>query len=332
MNLVSNSSGDITTSKNVTFDLKSLKIPDRVKKRKRVANFIMERVLQLAALLAIVTIFLIFVFVFKEALPIFTNPEIRNEAGLKDLFGAGAWQPVSDYPKYSLIPLIIGTLKVTIIAILFATPLALGAAIFTTQFAPKRLKEAIKPIIEILAGIPSVVMGAFALLVLATVLQKIFGCTMRLNAINAGIALGLAIIPTIYSVADDALLAVPKSFVEAAYALGATKSQTIFRVIIPSAIPGIFAGFMLGLGRAIGETMIVLMASGNAAIQSINFLLSTRTLSATVAAELGEVVFGDAHYSVLFFIGALLFILTFIVNFSANLLVQRFKDKLAGVR
>lgn len=297
---------------------------------RRVVNFILERLLQLAALLAIAIIFLIFIFIFKEALPIFTNPEIRVEVQIKKLLSPGVWQPVSDYPKYSLIPLILGTLKVSFIAIILATPLALGAAIFTAEFAPKRLREGIKPMIEILAGIPSVVMGAFALLVLATALQKTFGWTMRLNAINAGIALGFAIIPTIYSVADDALRAVPGSYVEAAYALGATKSQAILRIILPVALPGIFAGFMLGLGRALGETMIVLLASGNAAIQSFNILLPTRTLSATIAAELGEVVFGSAHYSVLFFIGVLLFTITFIVNFSANLMMECFKNKLSG--
>lgn len=303
-----------------------------MKLRAKVANALMERLLQGAAFAAIVTIFLIFVFIFKETLPIFTSPEIRSEVGLKALFSPGVWQPVSDYPRYSLFPIILGTLKVSVIAILFATPIALGAAIFTAEFAPKKLKEVIKPVIEILAGIPSVVLGAFALLVLATVLQNIFHWTMRLNAVNAGIALGLALIPTIYSVADDALRAVPGSYLEAAYALGATRSQAITRILLPVALPGIFAGFMLGLGRAIGETMIVLLASGNAAIQTLDVTLSTRTLSATVAAELGEVVFGDAHYSVLFMIGVLLFVMTFVVNFIANLMVERFKAKLAGSR
>jgi len=303
-----------------------------MKLRTRVADFIIERMLQLAALVAIATILLIFVFIFKESLSIFTSPEIRSQVNLKGLFSPGVWQPVSDHPRYSLIPLILGSLKISVISIVFATPIAIGAAIFTAEFAPKKLKEAIKPVIEILAGIPSVVMGAFALLVLATVLQKIFHWTMRLNAINAGIALGFALIPTIYSVADDAMRTVPGAYVEAAYALGATRSQTIFRILLPVALPGIFAGFMLGLGRAIGETMIVLLASGNAAIQSLSPIVSTRSLSATVAAELWEVVFGDAHYSVLFFIGALLFIITFIVNFFANFMVQRFKDKLAGRR
>lgn len=303
-----------------------------MKKRTKVADFLMERALQVAAFVAILTIVLIFVFIFKEALPILTKPEIRTEASIRNLIASDAWQPVSDNPRYSLLVLVLGTVKISVISMLFATPIAIGSAIFTSQFASRRLREAIKPAVEILAGIPSVVIGAFALLVLATALQKIFGWTMRLNALNAGIALGLALIPTIYSVADDALRAVPGSYREAAYALGATRSQALSKIILPVALPGIFAGFMLGLGRAIGETMIVLLASGNAAIRSLSPLLSTRTLSATVAAELGEVVFGDAHYSVLFFIGALLFILTFIVNFVANFLVQRFNDRMAGKR
>ncbi|MCX5866202.1 MAG: phosphate ABC transporter permease subunit PstC [Proteobacteria bacterium] len=302
-----------------------------MKRGERITNSILEGGLKLSALLAIFLIFLIFIFIFKEALPIFTNPGVRSEVDLRDLFASSVWQPVSDHPRFSLLPLFLGTLKLSLIAILFATPLALGAAIFTAEFAPRALKETIKPGIEILAGIPSVVMGAFALLTLASVLQGIFGWTMRLNAVNAGIALGLAIVPTIYSVADDALRAVPGSFREAAYALGSRRNQAIFRVIIPVALPGIFAGFMLGLGRAIGETMIVLLASGNAAILSLDPALSTRSFSATIAAELGEVVFGSTHYAVLFFIGALLFVITFIINLIANLVVERFKVRLAGV-
>jgi len=302
-----------------------------MKKGERITNAILEGGLKLSALLAIFLIFLIFIFIFKEALPIFTDPEVKAEVGFLGLFTSSAWQPVSDHPRFSLLPLFLGTLKLSVIAIVFATPLALGAAVFTAEFAPRAWKEAIKPVIEILAGIPSVVMGAFALLILASVLQNLFGWTMRLNAVNAGIALGLAIVPTIYSVADDALRAVPGSFREAAYALGARKNQAILRVIFPLALPGVFAGFMLGLGRAIGETMIILLASGNAAILSLDPTLSTRSFSATIAAELGEVVFGSAHYSVLFFIGALLFVITFIINLIANLVVERFKIRLAGV-
>ena len=229
-----------------------------MKRGERITNSILEGGLKLSALLAIFLIFLIFIFIFKEALPIFTNPGVRSEVDLRDLFASSVWQPVSDHPRFSLLPLFLGTLKLSLIAILFATPLALGAAIFTAEFAPRALKETIKPGIEILAGIPSVVMGAFALLTLASVLQGIFGWTMRLNALNAGIALGLAIVPTIYSVADDSLRAVPGSFREAAYALGATKLKMIARVILPQAFSGILTGAILSVSRGAGEVAPIL--------------------------------------------------------------------------
>jgi phosphate transport system permease protein len=181
-----------------------------------------------------------------------------------------------------------------------------------------------------LAGIPSVVLGFFALIVLASIIHSIFNFTFRLNAINAGIALGLAVIPIIYTISEDALNAVPRQYREASLALGATPWQTAWTVALPAAMPGIFAGMVLGFGRAVGETMIVLMASGNAAIISWNFGESIRTLSATIAAELGEVVFGSPQYHALFFIGALLFIVTFFINLSGALYVERLKIKLTG--
>lgn len=213
---------------------------------------------------------------------------------------------------------------------LFAIPLGVGAAIYSAEFASKRMREIIKPTIELLAGIPSVVLGFFALIVLASVLQKIFGFTYRLNAINAGIALGLAVVPIIFTLAEDAMTAVPKSLREAAMALGANPWQVSFTMVLPAAMPGIAAGIVLGFGRAIGETMIVLMASGNAAITSASFTDSIRTLSATIAAELGEVVFGSAHYNVLFFIGALLFVFTFIVNLGGEMILSRLKERFQG--
>jgi phosphate transport system permease protein len=192
------------------------------------------------------------------------------------------------------------------------------------------LRELIKPTIELLAGIPSVVLGFFALIVLATWIQDRFDLDYRLNVINAGIALGLTVIPVVFTVSEDALSAVPRSFRNASAALGATPWQTAWRVVLPAALPGVFAGLVLGFGRAMGETMIVLMASGNAAITSWNFTESVRTLSASVAAELAEVVFGDPHYHVLFFIGTLLFVITFILNWIGTVTVARLRRRLAG--
>jgi phosphate transport system permease protein len=192
------------------------------------------------------------------------------------------------------------------------------------------LREIIKPTIELLAGIPSVVLGFFALMVMATFFQDLFGYPVRLNAFNAGIALGLAIIPTIYSVSEDALNAVPRSLREASMALGANNWQTASRVVLSVAMPGILAAVILGVARAIGETMIVLMAAGNAALISPNMFDSVRTFSATIAAELAEVVFGSAHYHTLFFIGSILFLITFFFNIASNGVVKRLQKKLSG--
>lgn len=288
----------------------------------------------------IAALVLIIVFVTKEAVPLFTQAEHRHEASLSKMFTpqlvregkppAFVWQPVSKVPKVSMVPLFIGTLKVTLVAMLLALPLGIASALFVAEFASRRLRELLKPTIELLAGIPSVVLGFFALMVLASWLQDTFELPSRLNSLVAGIAMALAIIPVVFTVTEDALAAVPKSYREASLALGATRWETSWRVVLPAAAPGVLAAAVLGFGRAIGETMIVLMASGNAAIVSPSVLDSTRTLSATIAAEMGEVVFGSPHYSVLFFIGVQLFIFTFVLNLIAASWVKRMVRRSTG--
>jgi phosphate transport system permease protein len=312
----------------------------KFKPKSRIKEFLGEKFIVINASVALIAIILIFVFIFKEAIPIFTDPEIKEEASVekmtfKQVYYEGrdakwSWQPNSDTPKYSLFPLLIGTVKAAIIALLFAAPLGIGAAVYSSEFANKKMREFIKPIIEILAGIPSVVLGFFALILLATFLQKTLGLTFRLNALNAGIALGVAIIPIIFTIAEDAMTSVPNTLRNAATALGANKWQVSLTMVLPAALPGIAAGLVLGFGRAVGETMIVLMASGNAAIISTSMVDSIRTFSATIAAELAEVVFGSAHYSVLFFIGSILFIFTFIINLGGDMVLSRVKTKIQG--
>jgi phosphate transport system permease protein len=259
----------------------------------------------------------------------YTESENRKAMGT---FLSVDWQPVSENPRYGLIPLFFGTLKVTLIAILFAAPISILAALYTAMFAPKRIREYIKPAVELLAGFPSVVIGFFALMILASFLQDLLGYSGRLNAFVGGIAMALAAIPVIYTLTEDALSAVPKTYMEASLGLGASLRQTAFSVILPAATPGIFAAVLLGIGRVFGETMIALMATGNAALTTMNPFDSIRTLSATIGAEMAEVVFGDTHYSVLFLIGSLLFIFTFILNALAefyfrNRLIRRFQGK-----
>jgi phosphate transport system permease protein len=242
------------------------------------------------------------------------------------------WQPVSAVPKYNIVPLIIGSLKVTLISLMIAVPMALAAALYVSQLARPRIRELAKPMIELLAGIPSVVLGFFALIVMATVLQRVLGYQSRLNALCAGVALAFAVIPVVFSIAEDALTSVPDSYVQAALALGASKWKAAIQVVLPAALPGVFAAVALGFGRAIGETMIVLMASGNASIVSASLFDSARTITATIAAELGEVVFGSAHYRILFLIGVLLFAVTFLTNLLADVVMHRLRQNLEGKR
>lgn len=377
---------------------------ESLKKQFRFSEFLAEKVISLVAFLSIAIIFLIFIFVFKESLPLFSfgktekvTTEIQGTSDVKvesydggetateqiqpETYGAPAeelepesygaptedlspetatdqevvidekitenkegadktwstffsteWVPVSDNPRFGLIALLIGTLKVTIIAMLIAGPLAILAAVYTSCFASNRRKEIIKPIIEMLAAFPSVVIGFFAMMVLATFFQDIFGYDSRLNAFIGGVAMALAAIPIIYTISEDALSAVPKTFTEASLALGASKAQTAFFVILPAATPGIFAAILLGIGRVFGETMIALMATGNAALLSANPFESVRTFAATIGSEMAETVFGETHYSVLFFIGSLLFIFSFILNAVAEFyvkgkLIKKFQGK-----
>ena len=309
-------------------------------RRRRIREGVIEGLVTLVALTGIAAVVLIFVFVGREALPLLTDAGIRGEASLAKMFlpqqiregrpPEFMWQPVGEVAKYSMIPLFVGTLKVTAVALLFAVPLGIAAAVYTSEFAPRRVRGTMKPVIELLAGIPSVVLGFFGLMVLATWLQDAFGLTSRLNAVVAGIAMALAVVPVIFTVSEDALAAVPRSYREASYALGATRWETALGVVLPAAAPGVLAAVVLGFGRAIGETMIVLMASGNAAITSFALGDSVRTLSATIAAEMGEVVFGDAHYAVLFFIGVELFVLTFLLNGIASWSVRRLVRRMTG--
>jgi phosphate transport system permease protein len=314
--------------------------PTRRARLRHAIDGMMTGVFTGAGLIAIAFIFLIFFFTLKESLPVFTDPEVREEANLRAFFIEAQpgetmidryiWQPTSANPKMSFIPLILGTLKATVVGLLFACPLGVAAALFTAEFAPRRLREVIKPVIELLAGIPSVVLGFFALIVLATWVQDLFGFTYRLNAWNAGLALGIALIPIVFSITEDGFTAVPRSFRDASLALGSTRLQTAMKVVLPAASPAIFAAFVLAFGRAIGETMILLMAGGNAAISSFDLADPLRTLSATIAAELGEVVFGSGHYSALFFMGTLLFVITFISNTAGQFVIRAMRRRMQG--
>lgn len=260
------------------------------------------------------------------------EPAPKASLSLWENLATDIWQPVGEQPKFGLIPLLIGTAKTTFIAILIGAPLGILAAIFTAFFAPRRLREIVKPAIEVLAGFPSVVIGFFCLVTVASFVQDTIDSEFRLNTLIGGIGLSLAVIPIVFSIAEDSLSAVPKSLREASLALGSSEWQTAYRVMLPAAAPGVFAAVLLGIGRAFGETMIAIMATGNAPLADWSPLTPSRTFAATIGSEMGEVVWGSEHYGVLFLLGTILFIVSFVLNALTELyvkqkLIKRFQGK-----
>ncbi len=233
------------------------------------------------------------------------------------------WQPISTEPKYNILPLIFGSFKVSAIGIIIAFPISILAALFTIAFAPKWVREIIKPVVEILAGFPTVVIGFFCLTVLSGYIEELFNTQLRLNAFLGGVGLSIVIIPIVYTLIEDSLFIVPRHLSEASLALGANKWQTAYKVLLPAAMPGVFAAFLLGFGRAFGETMIALMITGNAAVITMNLFDSVRTMAATIGSEMAEVEYRSIHYGVLFIIGSVLFLITFSLNALAEFIFRK---------
>lgn len=290
-------------------------------RRPRPIERAIEALIKVVALVSIAGVVLILFFIGKEAVPLLADQTVS-------LFTSTEWQPVSDTPRYGVATLFVGTLKVTAVALAIAVPLSVAAAIYVAELASTRVREIVKPIIELLAGVPSVVIGFFALVVLASWVQRAFGTEHRLNALVAGAGLAFAICPIVFSVSEDAFRAVPATYRTAAIALGSTRAQVVMRIVLPAAAPGIAAAVVLGFGRAVGETMIVVLATGNAAILDASLGHSTRTVTATIAQELGEVVVGSPHYHVLFALGALLFLTTFVINLAGIRVVGSMRRRL----
>lgn len=265
----------------------------------------------------IVFVVLIFYFLLQSGLPAFV------EVPLQTLFST-RWYPIE--ALYGLLPLISGSLIVTIGAAIVAIPLGLGTAIYIAEIAPRWAREILKPLVELLAGLPSVMLGFLGINIISPFLRGWLDLPTGLSALSASLLLGAISIPTIVSVAEDALDAVPKSYRDASLALGATHWQTIWRVTLPAARSGVFTAIMLGLGRSIGETMTVMMVAGNAPVIPTSlrvFLSPVRTMTATIAAEMGEVANGSTHYHVLFLVGMVLFLISLIVNVTASAVIFR---------
>jgi len=358
--------------------------------RRHVGEHVAEWSIRIIASISILVIFLIFVFVFREATTVLSpdapaptstssqddlrpelyNPDVLTAEEMEELLtpevynadagelGEGphpsavassvdlveqdrtlaarlasdVWQPVGERPKFGLMPLLVGTAKTTFIAIAIGAPLGILAALYSAFFAPFRVRQIVKPAIELLAGFPSVVIGFFCLAIVATVIQDALGTSFRLNALIGGIGLSITVIPIVFSIAEEALTSVPKSLREASLALGSSEWQTAYRVMLPAAAPGVFAAVLLGVGRAFGETMIAIMATGNAALMSWSIFDPARTMAATIGAEMGEVVWGSEHYGILFLLGTLLFVFSFALNaitelFVKQRLIKRFQGK-----
>jgi phosphate transport system permease protein len=279
-------------------------------------EFLINQLIRLSGYSMIVFIAMIFIFLLKEGLPTLI------EVNLGNIFFNIRWYPIEDY--YGLLPLLGGSLLVTIGAALVAVPVGLGTAIFISEIAPRWLREFLKPFIEILGGMPSVVLGFLGILILAPALYRLLDLPTGLTALTGSLLLGGIAIPTIVSVAEDALDAVPRSYRDAALALGATRWQTIWRVTLPAARTGVLTAVMLGIGRAIGETMTVMMVTGNAPVIPLSlgaFISPVRTMTATIATEMGEVANGSTHYHILFFIGIVLFMISLVINVTASLFV-----------
>ena len=259
---------------------------------------------------------------FKEGLPIF------KVTSLKEFLFGKFWYPTYEPPEFGILPLILGSFLVTFGALVISVPLGVAGAIYISEVASPKIKESIKPVIELLAGIPSVVYGFFGMVIVAPQVAKIFDLAVGLNAFTASLILGIMAIPTITSISEDAISAVPKKFKEASYALGANKWETILRVILPAAGGGITTAVILGMARVYGETMTVLMVAGGAAVIPHSFFEPVRTMTATIAAEMGEAVAGSTHFYALFAIAIVLFVITLSFNILADILSQRFRKRL----
>src|SRR6266498_3041024 len=275
-------------------------------------EFIITRAIKASGYSAIVFVALIFFFLLREGVPALLEVPLSTLASVR-------WYPIEDY--FGILPLITGSLIVTVGATLIAVPFGIGTAIYIAEIAPRWMREILKPLVELLGGLPSVVLGFLGFLVLAPFLRVFLDLPTGLTALTGSLLLGGIAVPTVVSVAEDALDAVPRAYREGAWALGATRWQTIWRVTFPAARSGVLTAIMLGLGRAIGETMTVMMVTGNAPVLAVklgSFFSPVRTMRATIAAEMGEVANASVHYHVLFFIGMLLFLISLIVTIAAS--------------
>jgi phosphate transport system permease protein len=273
-------------------------------------------------ILAVFILIGIFFFLLYTTIPAF------REINITEFFTSKNWDPTSPVKEeYGVVSMVVSTFMVTLGALVIAIPIGIGVAAYLSDVAHWKVREIVKPIIEILAGIPSVVIGFLGIVLFGPAIAKVFGVSHGLNALNGSILLAIMALPTIISISEDSLNAVPRAYAEASLALGASRWQTLIRVRIPASLSGIIAAVMLGMGRAIGETMTVLMATGNAPAFPKGFLSSIRTLTSSIAIELGEVPYYTTHYYALFALGLVLFVITFVVNLISDIILHKYQER-----
>jgi len=292
-----------------------------LRRRWRFGELFIEGWIFLAGILSIIILLGIIGLLLKEGLPVFFHTPPW------EFFFGTKWYPVSDPPTFGIMPFFVATIWVTLVATAISVPIGVACAAYLSDVAPAKLRETVKPVVEILAGIPSVVMGFIGLMLLSPLVQSIFNLNTGLSGLTAGIMLSLMSLPIIISVSEDALRAVPDDFRQASYALGATKWETIRHVSIPAALSGITAAVMLGVGRAIGETMTVLMVAGGALAVPVSPTEPMMPMTAAIASGIGNAVRGGLQYQALFAIGLILFIITLSVNLIADRVLERQKMK-----
>ncbi|MBI2844100.1 MAG: phosphate ABC transporter permease subunit PstC [Armatimonadetes bacterium] len=278
---------------------------------------LVEGIIATSGAASILFVILILIFLLRDALPLFEITSLEGFLTGRD------WYPTSDPPKFGALPLIVGSLLVTVGAIALAVPIGVAAAVYIAELSPARVREWLKVTVELIAAIPSVVIGFIGLVIVAPWIKELFNLPTGLTALTGAVMLAWMAMPTIVSIAEDAIRSVPIEYRQGSLALGTTHLQTVRHVILPAARSGLIAAIMLGIGRAIGETMTVLMVTGGAAQITTSLLKPVRTMTATIAAEMGETPQGSPHYHALFAVGALLFLITFFINLAADLALRK---------
>ena len=289
--------------------------------RSILAEKFFEKFFLVTGLTCLFILFLIMLFLFTEGLP------LLKEVSIADFLLGTQWYPTSANPRFGVLPLIVASVAVTLLASVIAVPLSLAIAVYLSELAPPRVREVVKPVVEIIASIPSVIIGFFGMVVVAPFLQEKLGLDTGLNLFNAALMLAFMAVPTIASISEDAISSVPVSLREGSYALGANRWQTIFHITIPAALSGIWTAVILGISRVIGETMVVLMIAGGATVMPKSIFDPVRPLTSDIAAEMAEAPVGGSHYHALFAIGIILFIITFGFNLVADYLSNKYKFK-----